>query len=530
MTMLYTPPIMPGGGINKDPPVGVPVIQGQPDGTLVVLPLANFNYPGDDAGPINAALIQAAGTGQVNAWLGGNGQTGGRVQLAPNQVYNVQSTISVPPGCTLESTGRGAVLAFSGTGPCVYAHGDQTGSQVIQGVGSIIRCLTIDGTNVAPTATARALDAGDQFSIVLEDVTVQNFTSTGTTGNSGAQPLGAVGFCINIITTLTEKLYMRRCTVNNCGTPNLGAGATPNSGGGAALQFVTTSGNSTSHMYHDIDIHINQQEGQNGFVIAHNGHLMNGRFVMRGNMQCPAAGTVNGSAAIVIGVGVGSPTPGHIQREWFDVHVESDPTASGATQPWTIYAAGNADNTMTACEGRLQFLDGFQNSNLVTNAPGNFVFFGPITGDTNLSGVSATSGNGQPANASGCAIIPAALTGITPVVSNGHVNISPNAADLFIVTLGAPQGIIILNNDGGLGGAQRKTFIISQPATGGTYNYTVTWPQNTGGATLANPTVNWPGGVAPTQSTGPGATDWYELVTIDGANWYGVQHPGMATP
>jgi hypothetical protein len=397
----------------------------------------------------------------------------------------------------------------------VSSHGAQTGSQTIQGVGTIIRRLIVDGTNVAPTAQACPFDVGDQYSIVFEDVTVSNFTSSGKTGVSGAQPLGAVGFNINNQVTLTEKLYMRRCTVNNCGTPNLGSGATPNSGGGAALQFVTTGGSSTSHMYHDIDIHVNQQPGQNCLVIAHQGHLMNGRLVMRGNMWCPASGT-NGSAAVVLGVGVGSPQAGHIQREWFDIHVESDPTGSGATQPWTIYQAGNADNTMTACEGRMQFLDGFQSSNLATNTPGNFVFGGVITGDTNLSGVSATSGNGQPFNAAGCAYIGSSVTGITPA-SNGHVNLSPNAGDYFSVSL-TRNATIILNSDGGLGGPQRKIIIIQQGSAGG---FTVSWPSNNSGPTLASPTIRWAAGTAPTMTAAANAYDKYSLDTLDGITWFG---------
>jgi len=69
-------------------------------------------------------------------------------------------------------------------------------------------------------------------------------------------------------------------------------------------------------------------------------------------------------------------------------------------------------------------------------------------------------------------------------------------------------------------GPQRKTILISQPASGGTYNYTMTWPHPSSGSNSA-PKILWAGGSAPTMSTGQGATDLYELTTLDGATWVG---------
>src|SRR6267154_329987 len=67
---------------NTDPPPGIPVIQTMTDGSLVVAPLASFpGYAGmDDAGPLNAACLQATGA---------YGR-GGLVRLLPAD-YNIRS-------------------------------------------------------------------------------------------------------------------------------------------------------------------------------------------------------------------------------------------------------------------------------------------------------------------------------------------------------------------------------------------------------------------------------------------------------
>lgn len=370
---------------NLDPPLGSQVIGSLPDGTMYVLPLPAGFGGADDAGPINTALLQARGTGQGDAFLGGQGTTGGVVRLAANgAVYNVQSTITVPCGVNLIGGGpTSTILKYSGTGPCVYAHGAQQGGSNIQGVGTKLAGFLVDGAACPPGAQVSGVDAGDQYSLILEDITVQNFTSSGTTSSTGAYPLGAVGVNWANYFTLTEKCYMRRVTINNCGTPSTGPGSAPNTGGGAALQCYTAGAAvNASRMYSEIDIHINQQPGQNGLVIARQGHLMNGRFIMRGNMNNTPGGVLNGSAAIVIGVsaGGGGAQAGHIQRMFLDVHVETDGAAGGTSQPFSIYAGANADNTVNKCWGRLQFLDGVQNSNLAVGTNGTFEFSGPIIG------------------------------------------------------------------------------------------------------------------------------------------------------
>jgi hypothetical protein len=436
---VYAPP----GGL-PDPPL----VQRQPDGSLLALPMnmpdlwgPGYNIPGgwDDATQINQALQQARSTGAIDAYLGGFGQTGGKVVLLANAIYTTQTDIIVPPGVWLEGGGRGTIIACThqANGHGIYAHGDEHGGANIQGVGTKISNLLIDATAIAPAITFACLDYGDQYDIVLEDVTVQNNLATGTTNALGPFPLGGVGFNWNNVNTLTEKLFMRRCTANNCGPPNFTAN--PNQGaGGAALQLMTTGGAiNTSRMYSDIDLHINQQAGQHGVVIARQGLWENGRAVVRGNMNCPASG-LNGAAGLVIGVanvGGGSAQAGHVVRMEFDWHIESD----GTVQPYDIYFGTNADNQFLSSGGRLQFLDGFTSSNV--SGFGNFGFSGRL-------------------HSPGSALVTAVLPAASPVLGTVYQN---NGIDALVSIFGGTVSGVVINSIGT--GQTSGTFLIRNNAT-----------------------------------------------------------------
>lgn len=119
--------------IKTDPPPGVPLIQGQPNGDLLVLPLTHPSVAGqagvytDDAATLNAAAIQA----------GGSYGFGGRVITGPWH-YNLQSPFVLPQQSTFTSNGvaAGGPVSLAGihgatvfkqnfTGTCVYAHRSQ---------------------------------------------------------------------------------------------------------------------------------------------------------------------------------------------------------------------------------------------------------------------------------------------------------------------------------------------------------------------------------------------------------------------
>lgn len=343
-----------------------------------VAPLGTLGGPADDGANITA-VFNLLGPG---SW----------VQLVPGASYTLRSTLSVPgaltrgagnvplPGCRL-SGGRGTTLysyfggASTNTGAAVSSHGTEVGGSSYQGFGAVIEMVTIDGANVPGTTISTGLDYGDQYDFTLRDVTIQNFTSTGTTGSAvaGSNPLGAVGLNSNNQVTLTEKQHITRVTINNCTN---------------CFQTVTTTGGSTSRMYSDIDLTFNTVSSQNGWVMARQGHLENGELRIRGNMNAAASGT-NTASLIVVGVAPGgSAQQAHSFNMKVDINIEADPTASGALRPTTITFGTNADNTLTTWRGRCQFsyANGWQQASGYTAIPsGQWQFSGRLHGDSALS-------------------------------------------------------------------------------------------------------------------------------------------------
>jgi hypothetical protein len=379
------PPPVPEG--IADPPL----IQRQPDGSYVVFPMAYFpgwgagyDVPGgwDDATQVNAALLQAG--------------PGGHVRLVP-WTYQTLSSIVVAgataagaPGQRLSGE-RGATIAAafggaaSNTGAAVSCHGTQPGGAEQQGIGAVIEMITIDGTNVPVGlgVISSGLDCGDQYDLVVRDVTINNFTGAGSTSSTQSNPLGAVGFNQNNQLTLTEKAHVERVTVNNCTN---------------CFQFVTTTGVSTSRQYSDYDLHANTQPGQNMLVIARQGHLEKGKLSLRGNLNYSGTGP---GAGIVLGQGG---QQGHFSTMQMWISVEAD---GAGTAPPTISFGSNADNQFTNCRGNVQFLNG----------SGTWANANPVYGSWQFSGrVGGTDGSLQ------TAISPSVLAPNGTVVTNQTVD------------------------------------------------------------------------------------------------------------
>lgn len=381
---------------------------------------------------------------------------GSWVQLQPSASYTLRSTLSVPgaitqgagnpplPGCRL-SGGRGTKLfsyfggAATNTGAAVSSHGTEVGGSSYQGFGAVIEMVTIDGANVPAATISTGLDYGDQYHFTLRDATIENFTSTGTTGGlvAGSNPLGAVGLNSNNQVTLTEKQHITRVTINNCTN---------------CFQTVTTTGGSTSRMYSDIDLTFNTQPSQNGWVMARQGHLENGRLRVRGNMNAATSGT-NTASLIVVGVAPGgSAQQAHSFNMEVDFNVEADPTASGVLRPTTITFGTNADNTLTTWRGRMQFsyATGWQASNITVGPPsGQWQFSGRLHGDTSLfqgispiavfvSGTTYTN-NGVDAQVtiSGGTVTSIAINGQTTGLTSGTFLITMNST-IAITFTGSP--------------------------------------------------------------------------------------------
>lgn len=386
----------------------------------------NFNVSNaDDAALANFALQYLL-----------NNYGGGKLQWGPFN-YIGQSTMNIPARMfVVEGAGFLTQWQHNNAGPCFNSHGSEPGGSAIQGTGTIFESFSIDGTNVPSNAISTGMSIGDNNDFYLNNVTIQNFTATGTSPqpgnvNSGANPTGAVGLAIDNQVSLTEKLFAR-VNISNCGTPNLGAGATnPGQGGGAGVLLVTTTGVNTSHMYtHDLNIHFTQQAGQNGLVIARQGHLMNGHMKMFGNFYCPNSGQAQ-CAGIVMGVQNttgGNPQAGHIQRMHLEIYCELDNTNGLSGAPFTIWQGGNADNTINKCSGRMSWLggtNGWQNTNLPIATNGTFEFTGPVIGSDTVLGQTGLVNLGI-------------ISSGTPVNYNG-----PDCVMFITTTGGAPTNVVM---------------------------------------------------------------------------------------
>lgn len=129
--------------------------------------------------------------------------------------------------------------------------------------------------------------------------------------------------------------------------------------------------------------------------------------------------------------------------------------------------------------------------------------------------VNSTNGDNSGRDGNGCAGVVFG-TGIKSLnVSGASTAVDLYHSNAYAVNLAASTTFVFLTTNYQLtpGLQWEYTFYLRQDATGGR---TVTWPNGTGG----QPKVLWPGGVAPTLSTAPGALDVVTLraVTIGTIN------------
>ena len=480
------------------PAPGIPLVVQLLD-RVVWLPYSTYGLAGDDAP-----------WGQVAINLAIASPFAGRVSCVAGQ-YKFLS-LAGPlglgaielPGYNLEFEGQGYETVFNMTvgGIAVYCHGNVSllpgSTYKVQGNGTKLGRFVVDGSLVASNLISTGLDVGDAPDLRLDFPIIQNFTATGTTTSTGANPLGAVGFNNCNRVTWTEKMT-GDVVVQNCLN---------------AVQYTTVgAADSTSHMYQDMRYHINLQPRQNMWVIARQGHVMNGDIGFYGNMLTD--NSANTASAIVLGVGN---QQGHIQREHIKIKIETDGPSGGSTLPFTITFGTNADNVIQGCDGYMRFLDGFQSSNYSLTNLAPFVFFGPIVGDSVLSNVTDHAQTGFADLAVGM-----------PKVSaqgfyDGAGGIFVNSGDYFKFQLTGNTTINLAPDPnpgtvpgGGFAGNRHLIILIQQSGGGGN---TVAWP-HPGSPTLANPTVLWPGGGSgPTMTATANHWDKYELHTTDGITYF----------
>lgn len=441
---------------------------------------------GDTTGAKDAAAINAAVTAL--------GSDGGTVFLAPGSWYlepGGVSPIELANSQTVVIDGQwGAVInAVSGTAGDVlrmYNPNSHSGGYSDNGFSlrSGVRGVIIDGTNA--TAGSTGLHIGDMMSPQI-DVIVQNFSGTGD-----------IGLHLDNSITWTEEGDIRAGLINNASN----------------VVFEVTVG-WQSFAYGKYDFSIQAWPGQDGVYLKNGAYLYNGSLRIRGNFGGSNSPITNAALRLQGTAPSGSPSAGDTSAMWA-MHLDIQAECNGATiyTPQTVYIGNHC--FIESCQGIMGFLaaPGTWTACNVSVATAGFEFAGFngfISGDANLNPGGDT---GSSWTAGGPVVFNQAAS---PVYSGIAYPVS-SSGDFFKITLAGDTQIALNYSGGDQYGAQRKTFLLTQAASGGPY--TVTWPKN-GSPSPGNPTVLWAGGTVPTMSTAAGATDMYELSTIDGLTWIG---------
>jgi hypothetical protein len=292
-----------------------------------------------------------------------------------------------------------------------------------------------------------------------------------------------------------------------------------------AVVFNTGPYAFNSFGYSDYDFIIYANPNQNGVTLQNGASIYHARLAIRGNFTWTSGGAQTSAVLTLTGTvpataPISANNPSSITSSRLDIQVEVN-GGSGTFAPQTL-SLGSV-NTIEACWGIIDFAGGtgfFVPSNFVpaiSATPYQFQFTGVISGDANLN----------PAETFGSGNSLAAFINVGPVVygqapmffSSPSAYPTPNVADFFPLTLSVNTTIIPSSAGGYVAAPQRKILVITQAASGGPY--TVTWAAS-GTPTTSAPNVAWDGGSPPVMSSAANAVDVYELVTLDGAHWYGT--------
>jgi len=418
------------------------------------------------------------------------------ILLQAGQFYADTTVTAASKNICLDAAGIGATQwNYSGTGDAFDFYGTNVLDSPTTGY---IRNFTIDGASAGPGSAG--LHFGDMRAFEVH-LAVQNFDGAGSMN---------VHFDNRYLFTEETHGYL---WLSN-GTQNL---------------VFDVSGEDTSTNsfgYTDLEVEILAKVGQDGVVLQNGALLYNSRLTVKANFQGSASAQSNAvlriTGEIPAGHDIGGPSA--IESCRLDVMAECS-DALGTNAPQTIHFGTLSSNQLIGCTGIMDFAQGslaFAVSNWTDTGATGFIYDGAIRGDFNLNNATVGLGSTYSFISQGARSFGKALMN----ADNGNVQV--DNGDFFQCTLN--QDITVNLNPGGaaaLASAQRKTLFVSQPATGGVYNYTVAWPQPAD-PTVTDCAVYWPGGVAPVQSTGAGATDMIELFTYNGAAWYGVAHQAMA--
>ncbi|WP_160323701.1 glycosyl hydrolase family 28-related protein [Frankia sp. BMG5.23] len=404
--------------------------------------------------------------------------SGGGTIYLPRGTYKVSNTLTVNNGLVrLIGDGRwSTVIKYTGTGDCIRMTVPAANTYM-----GGIEDMTIDGFSAGGVATGLHLGDGNQAKL---DLTIQGFTAT-----------GSIGLHLDNTFAWTEQLH---------GIVHVNDNATN-------VVFNCTGTGYNSFARTALDIYVLASVGQDGVVLQNGVVLYDGSLSIRGNFSSSSTTPMSNAVLRITGQGStsnnASTSYSRIQSCRLDIGVE---TVTNTYTPTTIIW-GSGSNQIQACTGVLDFSTGNSPfTKAASPSTAQLVFSGTILGDRNLAGVGFGSYPGLIVGGP----IGFGIGGLTPSSGNFFVG----GGDFFSTTL---TGNLTVTFQGvnALSTAQRKTIFIVQAASGGPY--TVTWPKP-GSPSLSSPAVYWPGGTAPTMSTGAGAIDKYVLETVDGSHWYGT--------
>jgi hypothetical protein len=379
--------------------------------------------------------------------------------------------------------------------------------------------MVFDVSVPATTTVAAGSNGGEISAIASWGATyggngILDVGSTAVYSPTGTLTVAASGSTTAVIT------YTGKTTSTFTGCAYVSGSATGTVATGNTVTLVTST---NSFGYSNFEIESQIRIGQNGIVVQNGAQPYNSRISLKANCQGSSSAQTGLAVLTVTGqMAANHPNANYSGIATSELNIQAEcGNTTGTNAPQTIlWGSLTGANFIYGCEGILDFAMGlvaFTASNWTPEGSTGFSYWGPVRGDFNLNSATVGTENQYSFGNIGAPVVYAkGLVNVT----NGHIQVS--TADAFSVAL--TSNLVLSFNLGSgsatLGGAQRKTIILSQPSTGGTYNYTVTWP------TAVSPTttdcaVYWPGGTAPVMSTGAGATDVYSVVTYDGAHWYG---------
>jgi hypothetical protein len=350
--------------------------------------------------------------------------------------------------------------------------------------------LTIDGSGTASQSSGLHIGDGEEYQV---DLKVRNFTQAGSFG-------------IHIDNTVWWVGRMHaKAQIVNCDTA-------------VAFDVTSTAQGSVNFGYSDYAFDIFNYQQQNGVTIKAGAHPYNSVLRINGEWE-QNSGTSNFGTLLTV-IGTFSPSGPASQLTNCELHVHAEMNGTGGlANPQTVLLGST--NKIKVCQGELVFINNpnqgsWQPASGFTAGQDQFGFTGTVIGDPSLA-PGSTQGDTPPLQLAGAPLLyaPGSINGSSGTLFIGN-------GDFFQATLSGSNGTVSLGwgaSQNPQAGPQRKTIVLSQPASGTIYK--ISWPKNSP-PTLNTPTVLWAGGSAPQMTQAHGATDVYYLETFDGITWYGL--------